>query len=370
MRNFAKYYLLSMAVALLPVAGCQKREPIRLGFVAGLTSRSADLGTAGRNGAILAVEQRNAAGGICDVPVELVVRDDRQDPATARMVVHELIGLRVAAIIGPMTSSMAMATVPEVNASKIVMVSPTVTTDALTGKDDNFFRVISTTSEYAAEIARFQYRLGCRRAAAIYDVDNEAYTLSWLNDFGAAFESIGGRMIKKTAFRSGSDGVFFHKVRELLAVKPDVLMVICNAVDAAVICQQVRKLDGKVRLGLSEWAATERVIELGGPASEGVYLDQYFNRDDTSARYTSFLRSYRQRFGLEPGFAGVAAYDAANVVLDALAVKGDKQTLKECLLGRADFPGIQQTISFDRFGDAHRKTYLTTIRNGKFVTVE
>jgi branched-chain amino acid transport system substrate-binding protein len=363
-------YLVSISLAALPSA-CSKSEPLRLGFVGGLTGRVADLGIAGRNGALLAVEERNAAGGVNGRQVELIIRDDEQDPATAKRVVTELISSRVAAIIGPMTSSIAMETVPLVNSAKTLMVSPTVTTSDLTGKDDYFFRVISDTQSYAAKNAGYMYsQLGRRKAVAIYDMGNKAYTESWLKHFRTTFEGLGGTMPLQKPFKSGNDTAFAGPVKELLAAKPDLVVIIANAVDAATISQQLRKLDPQVQLTLAEWAATERFLEMGGAAVDGAYVDQYFNRDDKSAKFSAFLQNYRKRFSMEPGFPGIAAYDAANLVLDAMSRTSGGKTLREAILATPTFQGLQQTISFDRFGDSQRKTYISTVKSGRFVVIE
>ena len=76
----------TVAVAgLLALAACAPPEPLRLGFVGGLSGRVADLGIEGRNGAMLAVEQRNKLGGVNGRQVELVVEDDQQNVDAARM---------------------------------------------------------------------------------------------------------------------------------------------------------------------------------------------------------------------------------------------------------------------------------------------
>jgi branched-chain amino acid transport system substrate-binding protein len=121
-------------------------------------------------------------------------------------------------------------------------------------------------------------------------------------------------------------------------------VIIANAVDAAMISQQVRKFDRKTALDLAEWAATERLLELGGTAVEGASVDQFFDRGDNSPRYISFLKSYRERFGLEPGFAGVAAYDAANVSLTALAGNNAGRPLKDVILSTRSY---QKNIHFN-----------------------
>jgi branched-chain amino acid transport system substrate-binding protein len=367
-RVFTIWILLGTAIF---TSSCGKPEPIRIGFVAGLSGRVADLGVAGRNGAILAIEQKNKAGGIKGRPIELLVRDDKQHPETAKQVVSELLNQNVDAIIGPMTSSMAMVAVPLANAKNIVMVSPTVTTTNLAGMDDNFIRVISTTKDYAAKTARYQFeKLDRRTFSAIYDINNRAYTESWLSNFRKAFEAFGGSMLAATAFRSGEDAVFFEAAQKLLSVSPDFVLIITNAVDAALICQQLHKFDQKVSIVLSEWASTERLIELGGATTEGAYIAQFLDRNDTSQQYLKFRQAYQERFGQEPGFAGMAGYDAGIVVLKALTDQKPGESLKGAILNKKIFQCVQQSITIDRYGDADRNTFVTVIRNGKYITIE
>lgn len=71
---------------------CTDPTPLKIGFIAGLTGRFADLGTSGRNGAMLAVELQNAQGGIRGRPVTLLIRDDEHDPLHARQVFGSLMG--------------------------------------------------------------------------------------------------------------------------------------------------------------------------------------------------------------------------------------------------------------------------------------
>lgn len=371
MRQGSIVQLAICGVLLVLLTACQKSEPVRIGYMGGLSGRVADLGVAGRNGVQLALEQRNAAGGINGRMVELVVKDDEQNPETAKRVVGELIGQGIELIIGPMTSSMAMAALPRINASGSILLSPTVTTVDLLGKDDNFLRVIASTNEYASQNARYLYeKLGSRTVAAIYDIGNRSYSESWLNDFRSVFSSLGGKIVLTRTFSSGQDKVFQPLVRELLLSQADTVLIISNAVDSALICQQVRKLDPHKRIAMSEWASTERFTELAGTASEGVLIAQFLDRNDTTPRYRDFLAAYRARFKQEPGFAGVAGYDAAQVAFEAYAARKRGESLKKVILGIGTFQGVQQPLALDRFGDADRKTFTTVILNGQYVTVK
>jgi branched-chain amino acid transport system substrate-binding protein len=356
---------------LVILSACQKNEPLRIGFVGGLTGKVADLGVAGRNGVQLAVEQRNAAGGINGRPVELVVRDDEQNPETARRVVGELISQNIELIVGPMTSSMALAVMPQVNASKSILLSPTVTTTDLSGKDDNFLRVTGTTSGYAAKSAHFQFeKLGIRTVAAIYDSTNKAYTESWLNDFRTVFSALGGNIILIKPFASSKDSLFHPLAKELLAAKADSVLIISNSVDSALICQQLRKLAPKQRIAMSEWASTERFSELAGTAAEGVVLSHFFDRNDTSQHFKEFLTAYRARFNQEPGFAGVAGYDAGLVALEAFTLRSKGAGIKDTIIARKSFPGVQAPLNIDRFGDSDRKSFVSVIKGSQYITGE
>ena len=122
--------LLSIVTALW---GCPSDQPIKVGFVAGTSGRVADLGISGRDAAELAIAQCNQKGGIDGRKVQLVIRDDQQQPQAARQAVRELIEEDVVAIIGPMTSDMGMVMAPIADAAQTLLISPTVTTEDLSG---------------------------------------------------------------------------------------------------------------------------------------------------------------------------------------------------------------------------------------------
>lgn len=129
-------FLLAVCLCTIP-AGCSPPEPIRIGFLGNISGRGADLGIAGRDGVQLAIERINQQGGLDGRRIELLVKDDLQDAETAKKMVEELAAQGVTAIIGPMTSVIGTVVAPLVSRLKIPMVSPTVTTEELTGRDED-----------------------------------------------------------------------------------------------------------------------------------------------------------------------------------------------------------------------------------------
>jgi branched-chain amino acid transport system substrate-binding protein len=266
---------------------------------------------------------------------------------------------------------MAHAILPLLDKAHMVAVSPTVTTADLAGIDDYFLRILPDTRTYPAKSALFHVRrLGLKRGAIIYDTGNSSYTVSWMSSFRTAYEKAGGTIVAVDSFRSGGDVAFSPIVRSVLRHKPDLIVLVCSAVDAALLCQQIRKVDPAITISVSEWGSTERFIELGGAAVEGVYFAQFLDHGNNTPRYRNFLSSYRARFGQDPGFSGLAGYDAANVVLDALSRQKNGTSLKDTILRTGAFQGVQRKISLNRYGDSDSTTFITVVEKGRFKTLE
>jgi branched-chain amino acid transport system substrate-binding protein len=267
---------------------------------------------------------------------------------------------------------MGMAVVPIVDEARLLLISPTVTTEALSGKDDYFFRVSSTTDVFASRNARYQIKARrMRRVAAVYDLSNKSFTENWLKNFSDAFTEDGGKIIKTLTFASGRDTKYLEITRDLLAAQPDGVLIIANSMDSALLCQQIRKVDADIPITLSDWGATERLLELGGNAVEGCTVVQPFDRNSSAPPYQEFRQAYLERFSREPGFPGVYAYDAANVVIEALKKRKDEQSLKETILFLRKFEGLQSPFSFNDFGDVSRPhVSISIVRDGQFVVVE
>ena len=362
--------LASIVLLVGLLTACSDKEPVKIGFIAGTSGRVADLGVGGRNGVTLAMELRNAEGGINGRKIELIARDDQQDPERARAATQDLLAQKVVAILGPMTSSMAMQVVPIVNQSHTVVLSGTVTTNELTGKDDYFFRVLAPTRKFASANADYQLNRGHKRVAIAYDLRNRAYTESWLNDYQDAIENGGGKIVRKISFESGNNVPFGEITDKLLVAKPDCVVVIGNSVDAANLVQQVRKRNGKIALATSEWAGTERFIQLAGRAAEGVVLGQYLDRYSTQPAFIEFRNEYLKRFSEEPGYPAMVCYNAANALFEAIARQRDGEDLKQTLLRIKTFNGLQEPTVFDRYGDANSRPYLVSVKDGKFVVIQ
>jgi len=363
--------ILGLVAFFTGISDAADKNAYKIGFVGSLTGKSSDLGIQGRSGVTLAVEEINQQGGVNGRQLKLITKDDKQDSQTALKVDRELIDEGVVVIIGHMTSAMTEAALPLINERKIPILSPTTSTNKLTGIDDYFLRVINANIQLTNLEADYAFRkLKLRRIATIYDLSNRAYSEDFAANFKARFERLGGKVIAVDNFRAGPDVSFKNIAKKILQTKPDGLLIVAGALDTAMICQHVRMAGSKVPVLVSGWAQTPDLLRHGGPAVEGIIATQYVDHDSLVKPFVEFRKRYRTRFGdVEPTFAVVMGYEAVMVVKDALSKNPDPTKLKETILKQKTFNGLQGAFEIDSYGDAKRKAYIVTVRKNRF-TVE
>lgn len=346
--------------------GCADSRVLRLGFIGGISGRGADLGIGGRNGAQLAIEDVNAAGGVDDRAVELLIRDDEQDEAKARMRLIELIDAGVTFVVGPMTSAVAMAIAPLATQRGVPLISPTVTTHELSGRTDAFLRIVPDAPSSARQQADALLARGLRRLVTVADLNNRAFAENWAQAAAARFRQRAGEVVLELGFHSAPGVRFSDLAQKIVAAQGKVVLFAANASDSAVLCQQVRRLDAKLVFACSAWAGTEQFPQMGGRAVEGTLMAQYFDRLSTAAAYLQFVDRYRKRFGEIPGYPAVNAYDALMLGLAGLRQRGSGSLLAS-LAQLRHYEGLQRRIELDAHGDSRAPMFLTEVRGGRYV---
>ncbi len=365
-----KKLLIFFAIIAL-MAGCKTKDEIRIGFSGPLTGKNSDFGIDGRNGVIFAVEEINRKGGINDRLVKLYTSDDKGDTKAAVTGDQALIKQGVIAIIGHMTSSMTLAAMEIVNQKKIVMISPTTSTDLLNGIDDYVIRIVGSTTIEAKNLAEQAYKkLNIKKVGFIYDKANEGYTKSWVENFIKTNRSLGGKTIFSIPFNSQNKISFSVIVRKALSKKTDAVCIAANSRDTALICQQIRKSNSYIKIISCAWAQTRDILIHGGKSVEGILFSHQFSSDIRTPGFTEFSNNYKKRFGQKPEFASVFSYNAALVLFDALSRNRNPNELKDTILEKKIYKGIDKEIIIDKYGDSITSYHLITIRNNEFAELK
>lgn len=347
--------------------------PVSIGFVGQLTGKQMELGVQERDGVLLAVEHVNASGGINGHPLKLIIRDDLGVPDQAREADRALIASGVVAIIGHPTTAQSLAGMEVTNPAKMVLISPTVSSPVVSGKDDYFFRLYPSFKDSAQAFAAHIFqkeRVG--KIAVILDTDNAGYAKTYSDTFLERFKSLGGEVVGLAAFSSKKQPDLTAMLTGLQAGKPGAILTVASDIDTALIAQRVRLLNWNIPLFSSAWAQTETLINNGGRAVEGMKLEQSFTLNISTPAFLDFRQHFESRFGRSPSFGAAAGYETVMVLVRALEKTGGRREgLKEALIDTKDFPGLMDVFSLDRFGDVERPFfYLSEIRDGKFVFLE
>jgi branched-chain amino acid transport system substrate-binding protein len=337
-----------------------------------LTARAAGLATSGRDGFLLAIEEINADGGINGRLVEGLIVDAHMHKETALHAVRKLADGQVSAIIGPMTSQTAVTIVPAINSLGIPLISPTVSTNDLSGIEDYFFRVYYTNAQAAQLLAEsLAEQKKPLHIAAVYDLSNRAYTEDWVQYFQDVFERQAGSKVSRIPFDIRSNTLFIDLATRVVKTNPDGILLLANAVDTAMICQQLTKLKAESARYATGWSYSDDLIQFGGKSVEGLAIIRSANPQDPAPEVQNFVKRYTKRFRATPNFPAMHAYDATRMVLTLMRQETDPAALRELLRNMGSFSGLQSDLSLDRFGELkHPRLHIARIADGQFVNAD
>ena len=143
---------------------------LRIGVLLPESGEGATIGPPLIDAAEAAVDAINVAGGVLGRPVALEIADEGSNAATARDAIASLVEQDVDAVVGPASSTIALATLDDLLTAGVLTCSPTATALALDDfpNSDLFFRTAPSDSLQAVAIAELAERTGARSAAVVH----------------------------------------------------------------------------------------------------------------------------------------------------------------------------------------------------------
>lgn len=359
-------------LTLLLALSCGGEKPtatqgIEIGFFGALTGPEATFAISGRNGARLAIDEINRAGGVLGKKLDLLSEDDRNEASEAASAVSKLITRNhVVALIGENASSRTLAAAPIAQTYQVPMVSPTSTNVDVTKKGDYIFRVCFIDPSQGKALALFaRQNLKAATASMLIDAKSD-YSVGLADAFKAQFTAQGGRVLSEIKYAEG-DSDFNAQLTSIRAEKPDVLFVPGYYTDAGLIARQARGLGiTAILLGGDGWDSP-KLAEIGGAAVEGAYFSNHYSVDDPSPTVRSFVDAYRKAYGVLPDSIAATSYDAARVIVDAIRRAGSTEgkRVRDALASTRDFPGVTGTITMDADRNPTKLPVVLKVVNGR-----
>lgn len=361
----------ALCAAILCAACADQGAPghgaIAVGFYGALTGPEATFALSGKNGARLAFDEINAAGGLLGRRIDLLVEDDRNDPSEAASAVSKLITRdHVVALIGENASSRTLAAAPIAQSYRIPMVSPSSTNVEVTQKGNYIFRVCFIDPNQGKALALFaRQTLRAATAALLVDARSD-YSVGLAKAFGEHFVAVGGRVVADLKYSEG-DSDFSAQLTAIRAEKPDVLVVPGYYTDAGLIARQAKSLGlTATLLGADGWDSP-KLAEIGGAATEGAYFSNHYSVEDPSPVVRRFVDVYRGAFGSLPDSIAALSYDAARLIANAIQRAGSTEgkRLRDALASTRDFRGVTGTITLDADRNPMKLPVILKIEGGR-----
>ncbi len=350
---------------------CSRRQPLRLGYFAELSGPRSEMGINGRDGAQLAVDEINAAGGIDGTLLQLITRDNKGIAGNSLKAVQELMHEGVAAIISHATSEQTAETLSFINQNKVVLLGITTTSSDFSAKKDYFFRVAPDNDIMGTALADYLHEnYGFPAYLGIYDICNRAFSVSILKIVDTRLREYGEKIDASIPFDACQDDLRII-AEKVISHQPQGVIIAAAPLETAYLAQHLRRLDLQIQLFGTVWAHTKTLIDKGGRAVQGMVLITDITTLEDTPVFRDFTKHFMERYGRPPALDSYHTYEAIYIIAKALQQTGGKsEGLAEALLSIQDFPGLLGKISFDAYGDVKRDVYIIKVNGNQFTTLK
>jgi branched-chain amino acid transport system substrate-binding protein len=350
--------VIAVLALLIPVVGCgpAPAETIKIGVVLDLTGDLGAMGTRILDGARLAADEINAAGGVLGKQVELVEEDGATDPATGFDRVKKLVTVDgVEVITGPMITGTSLLSIPYAQEQQVPLITPSATGIPLSEVEGTewFFRTCLRDDAQGMVLADVIVEGNYTRLATIvldntYGKGLETAILDRLDEVGWQ-----GEQVKSIHYAEGTKD-YRTELQQIKDSDPDVVFACTYCDDGIIVFKQA--LD----LGLDDiaWLGCDGNYGSGLFAEPGSaeFMEKAFvagtRTVGAGSKYDEFSAAYELAYGEAPQVYCDTMYDAVWAAANAINAAGvyDGEAIRVALTG-LEFEGATGPISFNESGD-------------------
>jgi branched-chain amino acid transport system substrate-binding protein len=369
----------------IPDPDLKDLDEIRIGFLAPLYDHPDQaLGNRMLNGAQMAIDEANAAGGYCGKPFRIITHNDynnwqNQSAATgvakdsaiwgaaSNAAVRMIYDDKVWAMFGSISSEsthialrlMLKAETPIVNSAST---DPTIPETIVPW----YFTDIQDDRVQGYTLARHIYsELGFKRVAILRV--NDRYGRFGVLKFRDASRRLGHPVVIEQKFMPG-DTDFHHQLAVIEDSRVDAIVLWADIGPTAEILREMHELGMKQRVFGSHRTIGEELVKLAGPAAEGFEAVYPYDPTRTDQRWLEFVARYEARFHEKPDHFAALAYDAMQILLDAICRAGlNKGRIRDALTGIENYKGVTGDMVFDPNCKNIAPMYLGRVHDGTIV---
>ena len=368
----------------IPDPDLKDLSEIRIGFLAPLYDHPDQvLGNRMLNGANMAIDEANAAGGYGGKPFHLITHNDydnwqNSNPSAAGVskdsaiwgaasndAVRMIYDDKVWAMFGSISSESThialrltlKAETPLVNSAST---DPTIPETIIPW----YFTVMQDDRLQGYTLARYLYsELGLKRIAILRV--NDRYGRFGVLKFRDASRRLGHPVVIEQKFMRGD--IDFHRQLQVIEdSRVDAIVLWTDIGPAAMILQQMKELGMKQRVFGSHRTIGDQLIQLAGPAAEGFEAVFPYDPNRTDPQWQEFIARYEARYHEKPDQFAALAYDQMRILLEAICRAGlNKGRIRDALTGLTSYKGVTGDMLFDPNCKNIAPLFLGRVHNGQ-----
>jgi branched-chain amino acid transport system substrate-binding protein len=344
------------AAATLLAAGTSANAQITVGVAGPMTGQYASFGEQLRNGATLALEDINAAGGVNGQQLKLSVGDDACDPKQARATADRLVGQRVPVVFGHFCSSSSIPASEAYAEGNVLQITPASTNPTFTERKLwNVFRTCGRDDQQGALAGKYLADNFKGKKIAILD-DKSTYGAGLANETKKALNAAGANEVLRESYTQG-DKDFTALVSRMKAAGIDVVFIGGYHTESGLILRQMRDQGMNTVLMAGDALADKQFAAITGQHAGGVLMT--FGSDPRNRPTAAEIVKKFKAKNIDPEGYTLYTYAAMQIWAAAAnqAKTNDPKKVAEVIRG-GKWQTVLGEISYDSKGDITVTDYV------------
>jgi branched-chain amino acid transport system substrate-binding protein len=358
---------ITWAAILGLVAGTPANAQIKIGFQAPLTGFAATDGKSAKIGAEMAIEEINAGGGVLGQKLEFIAYDDQAKSDQAIFTANKLIGEdEVKLVVNASYSASGRAAAPVFQNAGVVMISAYGVHPDITRAGNFMFRLVHLGPPQGRATALFIGKdLNLKKISAI-TMDND-YGQATMDGFLEAAPTYGVQVVNRYGYAL-TDRQFGSIVASVKRDDPVAVYATGYFFTGGPLVAQLRAGGFTAPIIGSQAFDSQKFIDIAGPAAEGTYIVDSFNRGRTDMALQRFFAEFQKRAGYPPENVAAITYSAIELMVDAIkrANSADPAKVRDALAATKNYPLLTgDLIGFNNLHEVIMPISVNVIKDGK-----
>jgi branched-chain amino acid transport system substrate-binding protein len=344
-------------------------QPVNFAFIGELSGAGAVSSTNFRDGALMAIDEINAKGGVLGRKIALKQYDTQTNPGTARSQMQKAIDEDPYVILGPIFSGIVKVSMMLAAQAEIPMIIGGEASDLTQQGNAYLFRTSFGQQASMPKIANYMRDTVKAKSVAVVWVNND-FGKGGRDNFKKEMDARGIKIVADLSTESGQTD-FAADVVKAKAANPDAIFVYINEEESARFLREARKQGISVPLIGETTLLGQKVIDLAGEAANGARGHVGLSADIPVTAVEEFKNKFNARFKYVPDHNGIKGYTGVYAAVFASKKIGklDRKALAKALHGLTispkDEPGILIETTWDDKGDIDRVSYIAEVVAGK-----